>query len=133
MGQSDLLSCFYQILVASLVPSFMTIWQLSRRQELFLQKLSLIAYNFLPQGVPTPPLIRRNGPLLMLSRRSGCTVNTGEISFWRQAFSVNSIKQQSSQAFPGSTFPGYNHQLGGNRRLLPESTLSMFVSMIISW
>lgn len=103
MGLSDLLCYFHQILVASLIPPFMTIWHLSRRQELFLQKLSLIAYNFCPQGF-TPPLIRRNGPLLILSRCPGRTVNRGEISFWRQAFSVNSIKQQSSQAFMRSYF-----------------------------
>lgn len=51
-----------------------------------------------------PPLIRRNGPLLILSRLPHCTVNRGEISFWRRAFSVNSIKPQRSQPFVGSHF-----------------------------
>ena len=53
---------FHQILVASLIPSFMTIWHLRRRQELFLQKLSLIAYNFCPQGFPPLPWLGEMAP-----------------------------------------------------------------------
>lgn len=104
MGLSDLLCYFHQILVASLIPSFFDHLTSEQKARALPAKVELDCLQFLPPGVPTPPLIRRNGPLLILSRCPGRAVNRGEISFWRQAFSVNSIKQQSSQAFTRSYF-----------------------------